>query len=441
MTARASPPASSLWHPDLLANALFNQRLTVLVGSRGPQREGMLRSGLMPRLRRHRPRDRDAVAIRFDGWGVLPLRALRDRIDAVFGTTWPDGPPPSLAAHLRAIGRLHGTTVLLVLDAFERHLAERAQRPDIEEFDRELAACITDPTVPLHALMVVDERRATIARAVLRLDRGRRCRLPAAAERAARCGCPLARHRHRLVDRPARRSGPHDAEWTLDLVLDETPAAPDVMPPPAAHAAWPRPRSRHRTRRPAWQQRPGSRRLLSGALRRAPGADGRASRQRPHARSHAAHAAAAAVAHRSGRRRVAPDTSAADTLACTRWLGGADGPAARRRVDGGTLDSRHPAHRTAPRHRCGSDAPTGSERSAFRRACPGTEHDTHDRTRRGTHHLRRRTPSPTRCQPTVTRRHRCSRSCSRRWRHRRGFNSRPWRRARRPRWRCGVPMR
>lgn len=236
MTARASPPASSLWHPDLLANALFNQRLTVLVGSRGPQREGMLRSGLMPRLRRHRPRDRDAVAIRFDGWGVLPLRALRDRIDAVFGTTWPDGPPPSLATHLRAIGRLHGTTVLLVLDAFERHLAERAKRPDIEEFDGELAACITDPTVPLHALMVVDDAgQQSLERYLpwIADDEVDFLRLPSEQHDVA------APWRDTDIETPNGRvdDAGRDAEWTLDLVLDDTPAAPEVMPPPAAHAA------------------------------------------------------------------------------------------------------------------------------------------------------------------------------------------------------------
>ncbi|HYJ97801.1 MAG TPA: hypothetical protein VEX14_07040, partial [Burkholderiaceae bacterium] len=157
-------PDPSYWHPELLAGLLRSKRLTVLYGRPGPWRDGMVRRGLMPLLRptpqplhtRGRTRRRQ-VPVRFDGWGPLPLQALRTRIDAEFTALWPEGAPETLAAHLSAIGRTHHATVLLVLDAFERHLGTRAERHDIERFDIELSECITHDAVPLHVLMVVDE--------------------------------------------------------------------------------------------------------------------------------------------------------------------------------------------------------------------------------------------------------------------------------------------
>ena len=125
------------------------------------------------------------MAIRFDGWGRLPLRALHERIAELQTTAAPDGPPPTLAEALQAIGGQRNTTVLLVLDAFERHLAEPAHRLDIEAFDRELAR------VPL--------RRVG---AGARADGGRRGRariarpLPAVARDMSVptcCGCPATR--------------------------------------------------------------------------------------------------------------------------------------------------------------------------------------------------------------------------------------------------------
>src|SRR5262245_23055797 len=113
----------SIWHPERLAAPLRSKRLTLLYGPPGALRDGMVRRGLMPLLRqpapqaRSRPRRRQ-VPIRFDGWGPLPLQALRTRIDAEFSAAWPQGAPETLAAHLRAITRQHHATVLLVLDAF-----------------------------------------------------------------------------------------------------------------------------------------------------------------------------------------------------------------------------------------------------------------------------------------------------------------------------------
>src|SRR5918994_7383317 len=93
----------SIWHPELLAGPLRSKRLTVLYGAPGPLRDGMVRRGLMPLLRQPpshaQGRAGRQVPIRFDGWGPLPLQALRTRIDAEFQAAWPQGAPETLAEH------------------------------------------------------------------------------------------------------------------------------------------------------------------------------------------------------------------------------------------------------------------------------------------------------------------------------------------------------
>jgi hypothetical protein len=233
MTAMASSASASLWHPDLLVGALGSKRLTLLYGAAGPQRDGMVRRGLMPRLRQHRPGGRRAVAIRFDGWGKLPLRALHERI-AELQTAAPDGALPTLAEALRAIGGPRNTTVLLVLDAFERHLAEPAHRLDVEAFDRELAACITDATVPAHVLMVIDEAaQGSLARYRPWLTdvAGEVLRLPSDAPDVAAPWSDTDIDTSLASDEPA--SPGDDADWALDLVLDGESAEPAPASPAA----------------------------------------------------------------------------------------------------------------------------------------------------------------------------------------------------------------
>jgi hypothetical protein len=233
----------SIWHPELLAGPLRSKRLTVLYGAPGALRDGMVRRGLMPLLRqsaplsRGRPRRRQ-VPIRFDGWGPLPLQALRTRIDAEFTAVWPHGAPETLAAHLRAIGRQHHATVLLVLDAFERHLGERAERHDIERFDIELSECITHDAVPLHVLMVVDELEN---RALQRYTRWIAnfgddfLRLPSLVGG----DIDTAAWRDTDIEAPpddnddAPPAADDDAEWPVDLLLEPAASAAPSTPPPA----------------------------------------------------------------------------------------------------------------------------------------------------------------------------------------------------------------
>lgn len=237
MTASAAS-APPLWHPDLLVSALRGKRLTLLYGEAGPQRDGMVRSGLMPRLRNHHRGGRRAVAIRFDGWGRLPLRALHERVAELQTTAAPDGPPPTLAEALQAIGRQRNTTVLLVLDAFEHHLAEPAHRLDVEAFDRELAACITDPTVPVHVLMVIDDAaQGSLARYqpwLTDVDAGV-LRLPSDATGAAAPWSDTDIDASLGID--DRASPGDDVDWPLDLVLDDAPVGQSEAPGAAATAA------------------------------------------------------------------------------------------------------------------------------------------------------------------------------------------------------------
>jgi hypothetical protein len=257
----------SIWHPELLAGPLRSKRLTVLYGPPGPLRDGMLRRGLMPLLRQSAPNAqgrarRRQVPIRFDGWGPLPLQALRTRIDAEFTAVWPQGAPETLAAHLRAIGRTHHATVLLVLDAFERHLGERAERHDIERFDIELSECITHEAVPLHVLMVVDELENRALQRYTRwiADFGDDfVRLPSLLsgehDAAAWRDTDIVAPPESADDDPAADDGETDTDWPVDLLLDapppvkppappvstEAPTQPPPQPPPPAMAPQPAP--------------------------------------------------------------------------------------------------------------------------------------------------------------------------------------------------------
>ena len=234
----------SYWHPELLAGLLRSKRLTVLYGRPGTWRDGMVRRGLMPLLRpppqplhtRGRTRRRQ-VPVRFDGWGPLPLQALRTRIDAEFSAAWPHGSPDTLAAHLRAIGRQHQATVLLVLDGFERHLHERAERHDIERFDIELSECITHEGVPVHVLLVVDELEN---RALQRYTRWIAnfgddfLRLPSLSPQAADAHSPW--HDTDILAPPEGDDDepmpPHgEGDWPVDVSLDLALPASEERPP------------------------------------------------------------------------------------------------------------------------------------------------------------------------------------------------------------------
>jgi hypothetical protein len=237
MAKAPEAPDPSYWHPELLAGPLRSKRLTVLYGPPGPARDGMVRRGLMPLLRhappaaRGRPRRRQ-VPIRFDGWGPLPLQALHTRIDAEFSAVWPHGTPETLAAHLRAIGRQQHATVLLVLDGFERHLRERAERPDIERFDIELSECITHEGVPVHMLIVVDELEHRALQRYTRwiADFGNDfLRLPSRGPSGADAHTPwhdtdIQAPPDNADDEPAPPPG--DGDWPVDLALDLAPPSP-----------------------------------------------------------------------------------------------------------------------------------------------------------------------------------------------------------------------
>jgi hypothetical protein len=237
MTASASSAsAPSLWHPDLLVRALRTKRLVLLCGAAGPQRDGMVRRGLMPRLRHHHAGGRRAVAIRFDGWGSLPLRALHERLAELQTTAAADAPPPTLAEALQMIGRQRNTTVLLVLDAFERHLAEPTHRLDVEAFDRELAACVTDSSVPVHVLVVIDEAaQGSLARYPPWLTDADVLRLPSDAPGAAAPWSDTDIDASLAIDDAVSPSD--DGDWALDLVLDDAPVGQRDAATPAPTAA------------------------------------------------------------------------------------------------------------------------------------------------------------------------------------------------------------
>ena len=165
------------------------------------------------------------LALRFDGWGTLPLQALRGQISRILPEAPSAQPPATLADQLLAADRHHPVRLLLVLDEFERHLREPTDRPGIVRFDLELAACITDPAVPLHVLLVVDDAKNPSLQRYRQwlpeLDRDW-LRLPSAPAEAAALWSdtdiqPLADETGRSLRQL------HDDE--LDLVLDDAVSA------------------------------------------------------------------------------------------------------------------------------------------------------------------------------------------------------------------------
>jgi len=229
VSQQESPPRTT-WDPGSLASLLRSNRLTLLSSQPGAARDAMLRRGLIPLLQATRaPDGRAERALRFDAWGTLPLRALRQQIDRVM-------PPQrqelaTLAEQLAAAGS-RDVRLLLVLDAFEQHLRAPAERADIAHFDLELACCLLDPAVPVHILIVVDDAmRSSLQRY--------ECWMPS-----------FGRHWLRLPNAPAGAEAlwsdtqigplpdgdadagdpaplePLEQEGMLDLSLDEPPTTP-----------------------------------------------------------------------------------------------------------------------------------------------------------------------------------------------------------------------
>jgi len=223
MTAALPSP----WHPGLLADRLRHDRLTLVLCGPSAARDAMLRRALMPLLLASRMAEGDTVvALRFDTWGLLPLQALREQIDRVVPAAAPDTPAATLADQLLAAAAGHRMRLLLVLDAFERHLREPAERSDIARFDLELTDCITRSDVPMHVLMVVDEamQPALQRYSAWVPDFGRDAwRMQEAPDDAALWS-------DTDIDPDAYphddASEPHADEWALDLSLDEPAQAP-----------------------------------------------------------------------------------------------------------------------------------------------------------------------------------------------------------------------
>jgi hypothetical protein len=219
----------------MLADRLRRSRLTLVSCEPTAARDVMLRRGLLPLVQQP-----GECALRFDAWGVLPLPALREQIDRALPLAAPDASATTLADQLIAAGVHQRLRLLLVLDAFERHLREPAERADIVAFDTELMACVADPAVPLHVLLVVDDATRPALHRYTRWmhDFGRDwLRVPSASVRDEMLWSDTD------IEPPPDAAEPdapsQEAEWALDLSLDEPPQAPAAsgMAVPAAHIA------------------------------------------------------------------------------------------------------------------------------------------------------------------------------------------------------------
>jgi hypothetical protein len=249
------------WHPGLLAALLRCDRLTIVHAPPGATRDAMLQQVLLPLLGRRTtdcPRDqmppqptvlpiveqrrprtgsrRNAeLVLRFDAWGESPLAALRERIALSLPMAWPGGAPATLADHLRQACRAHDVQLLLVLDAFERHLAQPLGRRAIARFDAQFIDWMQHADVPAHVLLLVDgahgEQLQRYATALPAVGHGW---LRAAAEGDRDTSPAPLRDRARVpAAAPVRLLPPTPA---APSTAPHAPTAPPVQPAPAPAA-------------------------------------------------------------------------------------------------------------------------------------------------------------------------------------------------------------
>lgn len=238
VSEQESPPLTS-WDPGVLASLLRSHRLTLLSCQAGAARDALLRRGLMPLLQATRAPDGfPERTLRFDAWGALPLRALRQQIDHVMP---PQQQELATLAEQFAAAAWRDVRLLLVLDAFEQHLCAPAERSDIAHFDLELVRCLLDPAVPVHILIVVDDAMRS---SLQRYERwmpsfGRHWwRLPDAPTDAEALWSDTQIEPLRDADAdagdptPLEPLAPHEQEGALDLSLDEPLTAPRAVNDP-----------------------------------------------------------------------------------------------------------------------------------------------------------------------------------------------------------------
>jgi len=172
----------------LLAELLRTSRLALLFGEAGSDKTALLKSGLMPLLRRRagdtagpvaaresgvvvpfpdrrrRPSARAAkrrreLVVYFDNWAESPLASLKARIHMAAATDAAElqAEPARLSESLALLSKRLEADFIILLDRFEVFLQAPSGREDITRFANELVEAINQPQLPANFLISLDE--------------------------------------------------------------------------------------------------------------------------------------------------------------------------------------------------------------------------------------------------------------------------------------------
>lgn len=153
---------------DRIISNLRSARLTLLHADSGVGKSSLLRAGVASRLREFaltaasRGRRVRYVPVVFKDWKDDPLPELVACIRAAAAPFLSAGETlelsrSSLASAIRTASEATGASLLLMLDQFEEYFLYCDKEPTPKRLASELAACISDPTVPANFLIAIRE--------------------------------------------------------------------------------------------------------------------------------------------------------------------------------------------------------------------------------------------------------------------------------------------
>ncbi len=254
----------------MLAQLLRTSRLVLLFGEAGSDKTALLKSGLMPLLRRRAGDTAGPMAAResgvvvpfpdrrrrasartakrrrefvvyFDDWAETPLESLKARIHLAAATDPAEvhAMPHRLSEILALLGKRLEADFIILLDRFEAFLQAPSGRQDISQFANELAEAINQAQLPANFLIALDEQaRPRLA--------GLRASIPGFDDFSLKLTCAPG-------SRPASAPPPSPA---AAIAVPAAPASPAVLtevstapaslatPNPVADAVRPNPRPR-----------------------------------------------------------------------------------------------------------------------------------------------------------------------------------------------------
>jgi hypothetical protein len=133
----------------LLVNKILAGPLTVLFALSGVGKTSILKTLVLPELRKH-----EARVVYFDNWMDLPVLALREAVGAVIESPPPSAADSNLEDLARALNEQSDESLILVLDQFEQFFLRHPEQ--VDDLGRELGA-LARSNVDNHVVIVLRE--------------------------------------------------------------------------------------------------------------------------------------------------------------------------------------------------------------------------------------------------------------------------------------------